>query len=241
MVCYCRVKLAWNRQDKRALNLFSGEIAPLSSLLFLNKGEWRVFLTYPRQNISRLWLQRVKAKAEMMRWELKPQISGQHCRAVSVPEHCAGFVKELTSRRETPMCLHWERGVVGREWKIGEGKMGLVSLRLHRVRKSWWATFKQKISRKKGIKMMVVRAKLVYRRKREELHSSDVYVVNWKVEEVGVRSACGNIWLWHGGMEQADWYEQKIHQQAGQQYGNWACWGEGGREGQKLNLELWPL
>lgn len=41
--------------------------------------------------------------------------------------------------------------------------------------------------------MMVVRAKLVYRRKHEELHSSDVYVVNWKVEEAGVRGACGNI------------------------------------------------
>lgn len=54
-----------------------------------------MFLTYPRQNISRLWLQRVKAKAEMMGWELKQQISGQHCRAVSVPEHSAGFVKDI--------------------------------------------------------------------------------------------------------------------------------------------------
>lgn len=41
--------------------------------------------------------------------------------------------------------------------------------------------------------MMVVRAKLLYRRKYEELHNSDVYIVNWKVEEVGLRSACGNI------------------------------------------------
>lgn len=97
-------------------------------------------------------MQRVKAKAEMMRWELKPQISGQHCRAVSVPEHCAGFVKELTSRRETPMCLHWERGVVGREWKIGEGKMGLVSLRLHRVGKVDEQLLSRKLVGRKGLK-----------------------------------------------------------------------------------------
>lgn len=74
---------------------------------------------------------------------------------------------------------------------------------------------------------MVVRAKLIHRRKYEELHNSDTYVINWKVEEVGLMCGCGNIWLWHRGLEQENWYEQKIHQQAGQQYG--ACWGEGGR------------
>lgn len=40
---------------------------------------------------------------------------------------------------------------------------------------------------------MVVRAKLMSRRKYEELHNSGVYVVNWKVEEVGLMCGCGNI------------------------------------------------
>lgn len=84
-------------------------------------------------------MQRVKTKAEIMGWELK-QISSQHCRAASVPEHCVGFVEKLASRRETTICLHWERGVVGREWKVeekrdGEKKMGWISSRLCRDRK----------------------------------------------------------------------------------------------------------
>lgn len=58
-----------------------------------------------------------------MGWELK-QISSQHCRAASVPEHCVGFVEEVASRKETTICLHWERGVVGREWKVEEKKDG---------------------------------------------------------------------------------------------------------------------
>lgn len=66
----------------------------------------------------------MKTEAEIMGWELKQQISSQHCRPVSVPEHCVGFVEELASRRETPVCLHWERGVVGREWKVEEKKDG---------------------------------------------------------------------------------------------------------------------
>lgn len=39
-------------------------------------------------------------------------------------EHCAVLVEELESRRETTVCLHWRRWVVGREREVGEKKYG---------------------------------------------------------------------------------------------------------------------